>query len=111
MFVAAKPVYKPQPSKQERVKENFNIQEAVGFLKMYPNPAQKQFTIDYKVATNSHIYIRIVNITGQSIYQHISQNKEDKLVVNVENMPSGLYFCQLIVDDVIRFNEKINIIQ
>lgn len=108
-----KPVYLPKATQPHSIEEShLSITGKEGTLKAYPNPAYQAFTLDYKINNISgDVYLKIVNMIGQPVYQHISTNNEGKILVNIENMPSGIYFCQLIVNNTILCSEKINIIK
>lgn len=110
---STKPVYLPKANSSNKTKDShLNITGQEGTLKAYPNPAQQEFTLDYIVKDmTGDIHIRMVNIIGQPVYQHVSANHQGQLLINIDNMPSGVYFCQLIVNNTILCSEKVNIIK
>jgi hypothetical protein len=66
-----------------------------GNLKVYPNPAQHQFTIDLQQlqSLSNGFEIVIENTLGQRIYENTT--KQNKLQVNISQYQPGVYFVKV----------------
>ena len=60
-------------------------------LNCYPNPANKNLTIEILGIQPDHI--RLVNAQGQTVYQ--MRQPESIHTVDVQHLPSGLYFVEV----------------
>jgi photosystem II stability/assembly factor-like uncharacterized protein len=66
-------------------------------LKIYPNPATNQITIEFDLAETKNIFIEIKNVLGQTV-QTISNSFSqgtNKIEIDVSNFSEGIYFVQL----------------
>jgi hypothetical protein len=57
---------------------------------VYPDPATEKLTIDLQYLINSPERLEIFDVTGRMIYT--IQNPEGKILLDVQNYPSGVYF-------------------
>jgi hypothetical protein len=66
-----------------------------GNLKVYPNPAQHQFTIDLQQlqSLSNGFEITIENTLGQRIYENTT--KQNKLQVDISQYQPGVYFVKV----------------
>lgn len=66
-------------------------------VRLYPNPASDNITIEGSVHTNNTVQISMVNNIGQLIYntQAIPVNGMLKHSINVQELSTGLYFVKL----------------
>ena len=66
-------------------------------IKIYPNPTNGQFHIEFFLAEREHVSIRIFNIHGKKMvtlenrYFEIGRNN---LTLNLEQLPPGIYLCE-----------------
>jgi hypothetical protein len=60
---------------------------------VYPNPASSLITIDLKNFNSSEKQVEIYNMEGKMVYE--TQTYENKMILNVKNYPSGVYFIKL----------------
>lgn len=79
---------------------------------LYPNPAEEtiSLTIDY---LNSHdMQLNIMDALGKSVYQSnkTAQAGQQIYTVDVSEMPSGLYFVQIRLDDGSQMTQKLTIL-
>lgn len=59
-----------------------------------PNPNNGQFTISYALKTEADLKVTIYNTSGQAIWTTQQAGKfHDKIIVNIANMPAGIYTC------------------
>lgn len=69
-----------------------------GVLKIYPNPAQSQITIEFELSKTKNITIEIKNSFGQTfntIDSRAFSNGKNKIEIDVSEFSKGLYFIQL----------------
>ena len=65
-------------------------------LELYPNPATSTFFINYTAEATAYT-LRLLNLSGQEVYSQSGQSLkgENRLSVEVQNLPNGLYFVEL----------------
>lgn len=64
----------------------------------YPNPFNATTTIRFSVEANTHVSIKIFDITGRLVETLINESltpREHDIKWNASNLPSGVYFIQL----------------
>ena len=76
----------------------------------YPNPAKDVINMEMSLKQNALININIYNIMGISI---IAQNETytsgtHRLNFNINNLPSGLYYIDMLVDNKFRVSKMFN---
>ncbi|HXA01608.1 MAG TPA: T9SS type A sorting domain-containing protein [Cytophagaceae bacterium] len=67
-------------------------------IKIYPNPANGNFTVEIFSRTSSEniINIEVYNSLGQQVYTSLDQNTDSfKKKINIQNLPEGIYFVQV----------------
>lgn len=77
-------------------------------LLVFPNPTQNKLEIKY--ASNQLMnngYIRIVDITGKLVFDKKIKNMQGSIELNDLDWGNGMYFVELIVNDVIIENTKV----
>jgi hypothetical protein len=75
-----------------------------GGVKLYPNPTNGSFVVEFKGNQNKHI--SIVDVTGRLILD--STSKTENLTVNLSNYASGVYYVKIQSEDV---NEVIKVVK
>ena len=68
----------------------------------YPNPFNPQSTIEYKVAHNSKVMLKIYDISGREIQTLVNESQTPgtyKVEFKAFNLASGVYFYSLFADD------------
>lgn len=70
-----------------------NNNVANNLFKIYPNPANKQITIDFGKEININYQIKITNFTGQEVYN--STQKTSTLTIPITWTGEGLYFVNI----------------
>jgi hypothetical protein len=69
--------------------------EGNGLGQNYPNPFNPATTINYSLANESHISIKLYNALGVEVATILDANEasgENQVVFNGDNLPSGTYF-------------------
>jgi len=66
-------------------------------MALLPNLVRDQFTVRYTLDTENNVQINILNVNGQIIQQHTSNNQDAQdMLLNVSDLAQGFYFVQLI---------------
>lgn len=74
------------------------LQIEQGILKIYPNPAQSQITIEFNTTEKSFFSVQIKNILGKTVKvidDRAFSNGKNKIKIDVSEFSKGLYFVQL----------------
>jgi len=74
------------------------------FIHISPNPSSGNFDVSFNKIINDGM-IEIINILGESIYQHRLQNTLN-LYIRLKNIPGGIYFVK-VSDGERNFSKKI----
>ena len=75
-----------------------NAIDAATYLEVYPNPASEFITIHHY--TDDDAEIRIVDITGRVLQQHLRDKHADPIfTLGISDIPAGVNFIQLITSD------------
>lgn len=71
-------------------KENRNIT-------LYPNPVDEEFTVVFQSSFQGIFQIDLINMQGKIVYRKTVDKSEDlkQLIINVSDIPKGLYICRL----------------
>jgi hypothetical protein len=64
----------------------------------YPNPAKNISYVNYSIPSGSKAIVQIYNICGKIEKQYALTDNNGVLAVNVNDLPSGIYFCSLNVN-------------
>jgi hypothetical protein len=60
---------------------------------VYPNPVKDLLTLDLKTINSAGKQVEIYNVEGKMVYE--TQTYENKMILNVKNYSSGVYFIKL----------------
>lgn len=71
----------------------------------YPNPIQDKLFINISNYSNSAITLKLINITGQVVY--LTSFTGNNFEVNIQNLPAGIYLCQLAHNNEVAYNGKL----
>lgn len=88
-------IINPIPDKVEELTFAFSLSEA------YPNPFNPITTINFSLARESHVSLKVYNVTGQNVValkDEMMPAGRYSVVWNAVNMPTGLYFYALKAD-------------
>jgi len=85
--------------------ETFDFQ--VGFeeidniqtINLFPNPTMDVATLDMTFAKTVDVQVQVINVMGQILFEtSIGKTMEEKVELNLENYPDGMYFVRVKVD-------------
>jgi hypothetical protein len=74
-----------------------NEKEASAF-QLYPNPAQDQFSLNYKVNAKSAVKISLLDVLGKERMALVNETQNtgaQKVTVNIADLPAGIYFVNI----------------
>ena len=75
-----------------------SLGEDLGEVHVYPNPAKKQFTIEFNDVINSNAIINIYNSIGNLVLTDIMQQGIYIKNINISMLNNGLYFYRVILN-------------
>jgi hypothetical protein len=81
-------------------------------LKVFPNPAKKEFNLSFSVENNSPIEISIIDLNGKFVYsEHLSNVKPGNQIIKVstEGWKPGIYVCIIQTREYI-IHQKVSVI-
>jgi hypothetical protein len=68
-------------------------------LRIFPNPANDRFTVEYNLVSASDIYLSIINAKGITVKNLILNQKQSsgnhKLSAEISDLQNGMYFVSL----------------
>ncbi|MBW8051506.1 MAG: T9SS type A sorting domain-containing protein [Cytophagales bacterium] len=69
-------------------------------ITVYPNPANETVTFDYKLPENTNdAVISIYNLVGNQLKSYRIDNERGTINITISDLPNGLYFYSLKVDN------------
>ena len=68
-------------------------------LQIRPNPARDHLTIDYFIEKETSVQIQIIDTKGR-VVRHLNEDANQNVELNISNLPVGMYFLQLVADDI-----------
>jgi len=73
-------------------------------LSLYPNPAQDNFCIFFNNENYKNVDIKLYDITGKIVKTDIQNPSfpENKICLNIKDLPEGIYLCRVQVSDDVR---------
>lgn len=81
------------------------VHEFVGtdkVISLYPNPTGNEQTISFKSSIGDKIQIRLYDMSGRfllTVYDAKSSDTYTKVISNIKNLPSGLYFYKIDINN------------
>ena len=75
--------------------------EAVN-IKIFPNPSKGQMTLNCEIKPE---YIEVIDLHGQVIFT--IQNPEKSVILNIENLKSGIYLLKIIFEGNVPITKRI----
>jgi len=65
----------------------------------YPNPANNGFSVNYQLNGSTKGALIVNDLLGKEIQRIAISDKEGNILVNTSQMPGGIYFYSLLVND------------
>lgn len=73
---------------------SINDQKIESGFQYYPNPAKSELFIEFPAAINT-ASIRIFDMKGQIFLRKENQNITDKAIIDLQNLPYGIFLIQV----------------
>jgi len=87
-----------------------SLSGTIEYLKVYPNPANDYFTLDYHVQqVFSELRIDVMDVAGRIIHSFPLREQKSQKLIDIREYKPGLYLINLIGDGVIIDTEKLNV--
>jgi hypothetical protein len=89
-----------------------NVQEAIGFenIKVYPNPATDQITIEYELQKNSIGKVIILDATGKIIMELQLAGGKRRVIADIADISAGIYSIKISTSTRTLYNQKLNVV-
>ncbi|NBB19093.1 T9SS type A sorting domain-containing protein [Runella sp. CRIBMP] len=90
-----------RPNLEEVAKSEdlFFVSEKLRVLNAYPNPANDYAEIDYQISGNvGDAKISLYNILGANVAEYDLDRNERQLRISTREIPTGVYFYQLLLE-------------
>ncbi|MEO1412323.1 MAG: T9SS type A sorting domain-containing protein, partial [Bacteroidota bacterium] len=65
--------------------------ESVGSLRLFPNPASDQVTVQYQELRGTEARLALIDLTGRVIQQVELRQSEDQLTIDLSQLSDGFY--------------------
>ncbi|MCD4736333.1 MAG: T9SS type A sorting domain-containing protein, partial [Bacteroidales bacterium] len=81
-------------------------------LTIFPNPVESSAVIEYTLLHNSHVTLKIYDLSGQvvvTLANEFQQSGAQKVVFNGTGLMPGIYFCVLKTSEWIQTMKMIKI--
>ncbi len=74
-----------------------NEAEIIDELRIYPNPASGQFSVELTMKKSGKVSMKLVDVLGKEIYPKSFENMPIRFVehYNIEALPNGIYFLHI----------------
>lgn len=68
-------------------------------INLFPNPTMDLATLDMTFSKTVDVQVQVINMMGQILFEtSIGKTMEEKVELNLENYPDGMYFVRVKVD-------------
>ena len=75
------------------------IETKAEYLKVYPNPADKYITVEYRIENESeNLVLKVADTESRVVYARKLANKEDSQLIDIKDFTQGSYIVYLEVD-------------
>src|SRR5690606_38254276 len=69
--------------------------ETTNPVKLYPNPAPDQLTVEFEESLETGHEITIYSVTGQQQARYLLQRGELSFTLDISRVPAGMYFYKI----------------
>jgi len=79
---------------------NTNEIDNIQKINLFPNPTMDLATLDMTFSKTVDVQVQVLNVMGQVLFEtSVGKTTEEKLELNLEKYPDGMYFVRIKVDD------------
>ena len=95
------PVYLPDVMVNRKLKTS-SKEKVPEYFKVYPNPADRYFTIEYKlIGVEGEAFLKIINNESKPVLIRELKNSEDCVLIDITDYAQGTYVVYIEVDGTI----------
>ena len=84
-----------------------NVNSATGEVKIYPNPAKEELTVEYTLPDKEDAEMQIVDVMGRIVISKELPFDKQKETVDISNLPQGVYVYKVVQDGVMIATGKV----
>ena len=111
-YNSATPLYKSVNSTTTSLPDNQNEDSII--IYNYPNPFSDKTTISYTLRKQSSVFIKVFDIYGKEvkfINENIKNTGQHKTELNAKDLPAGVYFYSLFINEKLSDTKKMIIVK
>ena len=74
-----------------------SVKGSLGFINLYPNPADEQITVEYQTPESTQYDMKVYDSIGRLVYRHIIPKicAPRRVEIPVTNFAPGVYFITI----------------
>ncbi len=84
-----------KPMSSDELGPNRMLSNGTNFAQVYPNPATDALNIAIVLDKGTHAVMQLFDMTGRVVRTESLDDQSSLLVVNVAELPEGVYFCRI----------------
>ncbi len=84
-----------RPISSEQLGPNRVLSNGSNFAQVYPNPASDALQVAVVLEKGTHGVMELFDMTGRAVRTETLDDQSSLLVVNVADLPEGVYFCRI----------------
>ncbi len=95
-------------------KQESDIPDSYKLFQNYPNPFNPTTQIKYEISKSSNVILKVYNILGKEISTLINRRQNSgkyQITFDANNLPSGIYFYELTINNTSRIVKKMILIK
>jgi aminopeptidase N len=85
---------------------NISYVEKTEQIKVYPNPATNQITIEFPNSINTKSLIELFDLTGKKVMSS-KQTSQQKMIVHLPHLPQGIYSLKVTANEHVYFEKVV----
>ena len=95
----------PEPIAESKAQSNKIVVSEKSGMKIYPNPAQDQTTVQLTLAKASHVNLKVLDMNGKTLALLLNKDLQQgdyTVKLNTNNFSAGIYMVQMVTEDGIK---------
>ncbi len=85
--------------------------EQADYVKIYPNPTDGHFKVQFNVPQNHKIQLELYDNTGRRLIIKELNTGENNMQINCTDLENGVYLCKLLSDGKLSWTDKVIILK
>jgi hypothetical protein len=81
-----------------------DLSGVLGSYSLYPNPASDNLNLDVNLITGKKVEVKLFNSMGAEVKESLiyeGYQGDNRYKIDVQNLPQGIYFSQIMLDGVL----------